>query len=169
MLRKRLNTTSSTRTPSPSDTSYALVSDDARLYMGEGVVLPDNQGQVKVELVKSVGQVAKFQQVSHSGHRLGNNNYLKIGGNFTPAGQLRLGEVDRHDCNRLSPRLQSSLSNYGKASSLELSSPESGQWLRPGESEHAEVDLTNKTWFFDSIPKQNARELLREFEKNGVS
>ena len=96
-----MTTTSSTRSPSPFDTS-ALVSDDVRLYMGEGVVLPDNQGQVKVDLVKSVGQVAKFQQVSHSGHRLGNNNYLKIGGNFTPAGQLRLGEVDRPDCNRLS-------------------------------------------------------------------
>ena len=160
----RMTTTSSTRSPSPFDTS-ALVSDDVRLYMGEGVVLPDNQGQVKVDLVKSVAQVAKFQQVSHSGHRLGNNNYLKIGGNFTPVGQLRLGEVDRHDCNRVSPRSQSSLSNYGKASSLELGSPESGQWLRPGESEHAEVDLTNKTWFFDSIPKQNARELLREFGK----
>ena len=72
-------------------------------------------------------------------------------GNFTPAGQLRLGEGDRPDCNRLSPRLRSSLSNYGRASSLE--------------SEHAEEDLTDKTWFFDSIPKQNARELLREFGK----
>ena len=143
---ERMTTTSSTRSPSPFDTS-ALVSDDVRLYMGEGVVLPDNQGQVKVDLVKPVGQMAKIQQVSHSGPRLGNNNILKKGGNFTPAGQLRLGEVDRPDCNRLSPRLRSSLSNYGKASSLELNLQESGQWLRPGESEHAEVDLTNKTWF----------------------
>ena len=119
--------------------------------MGEGVVLPDNQGQVKVDLVKPVGQMAKIQQVSHSGPRLGNNNILKKGGNFTPAGQLRLGEVDRPDCNRLSPRLRSSLSNYGRASSLE--------------SEHAEEDLSNKTWFFDCIPKQSARELLREFGK----
>ena len=98
----RMTTTASTRSPSPFDTS-ALVSDDVRLYMGEGVVLPDKQGQVKVDLVKSVGQVAKFQH-THSGHRFGNNN-LKIGGNFTPAGQLRLGEGDRPDCNRLSPRL----------------------------------------------------------------
>ena len=36
---ERLTTTSSKRSPSPSDTS-ALVSDDVRLYMGEGVVLP---------------------------------------------------------------------------------------------------------------------------------
>jgi len=152
-----MTTTSSRRSPSPFDTS-ALVSDDVRLYMGEGVVLPDNQGQVKVDLVKPVGQMAKIQQVSHSGPRLGNNNILKKGGNFTPAGQLRLGEVDRPDCNRLSPRLRSSLSNYGKASSLELNSI-------TGESEHVEEDLTNKTWFFDSIPKQNAKELLREFRK----
>ena len=62
---ERLTTTSSKGSPSPSDTS-ALVSDDARLYMGEGVVLPDNQGQVKVDLVKSVGQVAKFLELSSS-------------------------------------------------------------------------------------------------------
>ena len=50
-----------------------------------------------------------------------------------------------------SPQSALSLSNYKRSNSLE--------------SEHVKEDLTDKTWFFDCIPKQNARELLREFGK----
>ena len=128
----RRATTLSTRSPSPFDTS-TLVCDDVREYMGEGDAWLDKGGQVKVDMVKSVG------------HRFGNNN-------FTPTGQLQLGEVDRPDCNRRSPRLRTSLSKYKRSNSLE--------------SEHVKEDLTDKTWFFDCIPKQSARELLREFGKD---
>ena len=95
----RRTTTVSTRSPSPFDTS-ASVCDDVREYMGEGVGWLGKEGQVKEDLVKSVGQVAQFQN-THSGHRFDNNN-------FTQAGQLQLGEVDRPDCNSRSPRLRTS-------------------------------------------------------------
>ena len=73
---ERMNTTaSSTGTPSPSDTSYAIYSDYARMYVEEGDVMPDGQGQANIELAESVGQVAMFQRESHSGHRLGKAKY----------------------------------------------------------------------------------------------
>ena len=45
-----------TTTPSPSDTSYIIYSGDARLYVEEGDVMPDGQGQANIELAESVGQ-----------------------------------------------------------------------------------------------------------------
>ena len=118
----------STRSPSPFDTS-ALVCDDVREYMGEGDAWLDKGGQIKMDMVKSVG------------HRFGNNN-------FTQAGQLQLGEGDRPECDRRSPRLTTPLSNYKRSISLE-----------------SKEDLSAKPWFFDCIPQQSAKELLRDFGK----
>ena len=97
---------SSTRTPTPSlsNTSCVIYSDDARMYIEEGDIIPDGQGQANIEPAESVGQVATFQRESYSGHRLGKARYQHNDREFMPAGhnygqQPRPGEADRHENN----------------------------------------------------------------------
>ena len=39
--------------------------------------------------------------------------------------------------------------------------------MRPNAAQNTEVDLKSKSWFYDEIPKQNAKELLREYGNVG--